>query len=78
MTLWFCDRCGKQVKRDSPGAGKYNLQKTFYNTDDFGVAKRVQRNLKFCDNCAVELEKFLDDEFAQLPQTLTGEANLRC
>lgn len=77
MTLWFCDRCGKQVTRNSSGAGNYNIQKTFYDTEDFGVAKRVQRNLKFCDNCAMELEKFLDDEFAGMPVTLSGEADRR-
>lgn len=79
MTLWFCDRCGKQVPKDSYGAGKYAIQKTFYEEVEAGGysidTRRVQRFMKFCDNCAMELEKFLDDEFAQIPKELVGKAN---
>lgn len=81
MTLWFCDRCGKQIQKDSYGAGKYGIQKTYYEEVDEGgyqiETRRVQRFLKFCDNCAMELEKFLDDELLQIsPESiLTGKPN---
>ena len=82
MTAWFCDRCGKQVKRESSGAGKYSIQKTFYEeTKESGFAmeaKRVQRYMKFCDQCAMELEKFLDDEFRNIPAVVTAEVDKRC
>lgn len=80
MTCWFCDRCGKQVKKDSYGAGKYGIQKTFYETnitDGFLEQRRVQRFLKFCDECAMEMEKFLDDEFNQVPSVVTAEVDKR-
>ena len=77
MTLWFCDRCGKQVPKDSYGAGKYGIQKTFFEEVEVGgyntEVRRVQRFMKFCDNCAMELEKFLDDEFSQMPQSVNGK-----
>ena len=82
MTLWFCDRCGKQVERDSNFAGKYNIQKTFYEEEKqngfTNGTRRVQRSMKFCDTCSMEMEKFLDDEFAQMPVNLTGDADRRC
>lgn len=78
-TLWFCDRCGKQVPKDSYGAGKYGIQKTFYEANpDTGTVSRVQRFLKFCDNCSAEFEKFLDDEFTNVPETMTGVFDKRC
>lgn len=80
MTLWFCDRCGKQVPKDSYGAGKYSIQKTFFEEqkDDYGYSlgcSQGKRFMKFCDNCSSELEKFLDDEFAQVPAELVGKKN---
>lgn len=78
MTLWFCDRCGKQVKKDSYGAGKYSIQKTFSEIDSFGGITKVQRFLKFCDNCSGEIEKFLDDEMLQIPSVLSGTVDKRC
>ena len=75
MTLWFCDRCGKQVSKDSYGAGKYAIQKTFWEEDEYCNATRVQRFMKFCDNCSDELEKILDDEFAHMPSELVGKKN---
>ena len=74
MTLWFCDRCGKQVPKDSYGAGKYAIQKTFFEETDMNYIQG-KRFLKFCDNCATELEKFLDDEFSQVPAELVGKKN---
>ena len=80
MTLWFCDRCGKQVPKDSYGAGKYDIQKSFCEetVDEYGFSTELRqgkRYLKFCGNCAAELEKFLDDEFAQVPAELVGKKN---
>lgn len=79
MTCWFCDRCGKQVKKDSYGAGKYAIQKTFYELagpDEWAPeTRKVTRFMKFCPNCSMELEKFLDDEFAQMPATTTANLN---
>lgn len=63
MTLWLCDRCGEQVKKDSYGAGKYEISRPC--KDDDGNVYR--RGLKFCDQCATEIEQFLDDEFAKMP-----------
>ena len=81
MTVWFCDRCGKQVKRESFRAGKYSIEKTFYDeTKENGFAmeaKRVRRYMKFCDQCAIELEKFLDDEFRNIPAVVTAEVDKR-
>ena len=39
--------------------------------DENGVIYR--RGLKFCGQCAMEMEKFLDDEFAVMPATATVE-----
>lgn len=82
MTLWFCDRCGKQVKKSSYGAGKYSIQKTFYSAEEdssFCVNyEKVQRFLKFCDQCAREMEKFLDDEFLNMPPVVTAEIDKGC
>ena len=69
MTLWLCDRCGKQVNKDSYGAGKYEISKPCI--DEYGVIYR--RGLKFCGQCAMEMEKFLDDEFMGMPTTATVE-----
>ena len=71
MTCWFCDRCGKQVKKNSYGAGKYNIQKSFFIHDEYEcVVERSQRALKFCDDCARKVEDLLDNEFSQLPKEL--------
>lgn len=80
MTLWFCDRCGRQVKKDSYGAGKYSIQKTFFEKDPDnpnGPMEKVQRFLKFCDECSVEMENFLDDEFRQVPAAVSGVVDKR-
>lgn len=63
MTVWLCDRCGEQVIKDSYGAGQYEISKTCQ--DENGTIYR--RGLKFCNQCSMELEKFLDDEFSKLP-----------
>ena len=55
MTIWLCDRCGAQVKKDSYGAGKYEISKPC--KDENGTIYR--RGLKFCDQCKMELEQFL-------------------
>ena len=73
MTFWLCDRCGKQVKKDSYGAGKYEISKPC--KDENGTMYR--RGLKFCDQCAMEMEKFLDDEFTGMPATATVEIDPR-
>ena len=65
MTVWLCDRCGKQVQKDSYGAGKYEISKPC--KDETGATYR--RGMKFCDQCKMELEKFLDDEFSNLPSS---------
>lgn len=67
MTIWLCDRCGTQVKKDSYGAGKYEISKPC--KDENGVIYR--RGLKFCDQCKMELEQFLDDEFSKMPTSAT-------
>ena len=63
MTLYICDRCGKQVDRfvneDMP---KYTL----HNGIDIRVSEDVgkamwQRPLNFCDEC----EKFMSDLIEQ-------------
>ena len=77
-TLWFCDRCGQQVIKDSYGAGKYSIQKTFFETDSYGGVRKVQRFMRFCDKCAPELEKYLDDEMNQIPSVLSGTVDKRC
>ena len=73
MTLWFCDRCGAQVSRIAQGAGKYRLSKTIFEKDKYGQTEKLQRDIRLCDSCSMEMERFLDDEFGQLPKTLTGE-----
>ncbi len=77
MTVWFCDRCGAQVTREANGAGKYDIQKSCmsYSTEPFGDTRFYKRGLKFCDTCAVELEKFLDDEFSRLPSSAVAQLN---
>ena len=80
MTLWFCDRCGKQVTRDSNGAGKYDIQKSCIETNPYNnvdYPRQFKRSMKFCDQCAIEIEKFLDDEFSGIPSAVTGEINRR-
>lgn len=66
MTCWFCDRCGKQVRKNSYGAGKYNIQKSFTVEDREGgfvtTFEQRQRYLKFCDECAMTMEAIIDDE----------------
>lgn len=63
MTIWLCDRCGKQVQKDSYGAGQFGITRKC--KDENG--QLYFRNLKFCDQCAMELENFLDDEFSKMP-----------
>lgn len=65
MTIWLCDRCGEQVIKDSYGAGKYEISKPC--KDEEGNVYR--RGMKFCNQCAQELEKFLDDEFSRMPSS---------
>ena len=65
-TLWFCDRCGKQVPKDSYGAGKYGIQVPFNEDTLTGDYIQGKRFMKFCDQCAMELEDFLDDEFRKI------------
>lgn len=67
MTIWLCDRCGKQVQRATHGAGKYSIKKTIFDNDENGIPMKIQREVKFCDECSLEMEKFLDDEFNQIP-----------
>jgi len=71
MTIWLCDRCGTQVKKDSYGAGKYEISKPC--KDENGTIYR--RGLKFCDQCKMELEQFLDDEFSKMPTSATVTIN---
>ena len=72
MTMWFCDKCGKQVSRVAQGAGKYRISKTIYEKDKYGHSERIQRDVRFCDECSLAMEKLLDDELSKLPDTLTG------
>ena len=77
MTVWFCDRCGAQVKRESNSAGKYEIQKSCieYSREPFGDTRFYKRTMKFCDNCSVALEKFLDDQFAEMPLNVSANLN---
>lgn len=82
MTVWFCDRCGKQVSKDSFGAGKYEISKTCIELgdpmyDNVSYPRTYKRNLKFCNECSMEMEKFLDDEFSGIPSTVSAEINRR-
>ena len=77
MTLWFCDRCGEQVKKDSYGAGKYGIEKMSTEVDETGGLYRFKRGIKLCDQCAMEMEKFLDDEFSKIPAVVNGTINKR-
>lgn len=81
MTIWLCDRCGKQVGKDTGGAGKYEIGKTCIEPFDSvyspSYPRTYKRTLKFCDQCAMEVEKFLDDEFSGMPSTVTAEINRR-
>lgn len=75
MTVWFCDRCGAQVNRDSVSAGKYEIQMSCvdHSNDTWAAPRFYKRNLKFCDQCAMEMEQFLDDEFSKIPPVLKAE-----
>ena len=77
MTVWFCDRCGVQVKRESTGAGKYDIQKSCieHSSEPFGDTRFYKRSMKFCPNCSMELEKFLDDEFSKMPSAAMAKLN---
>ena len=75
MTQWFCDRCGQQVGRNSNGTETYQIIKKCYDADNYGHTKLYERNIKLCEQCALEMQKFLDDEFAKLPDILTGRPN---
>lgn len=81
MTIWLCDRCGKQVGKDTSSAGKYEITKLCIELIDSTVPaiypRTYKRTLKFCDQCALEVEKFLDDEFSGMPSTVTAEINRR-
>lgn len=78
-TLWFCDVCKTQVKKNSYGAGKYSIQKTFYEPDpDTGTVSRVQRYMRLCDKCGPQLEAYLDDEFDQGPEVVMAKIDKRC
>ena len=77
MTAWLCDRCGKQVGKDAYGAGKYKINKKCIMSDDTGFVSMFERTLKFCDECAMEMEKLLDDEFEGIPTQVMVEINKR-
>ena len=74
MTLYICDRCGTQVERDSYGAGNYDISKA---CADVYSGTMYKRRLKFCASCAQQIEQFLDDEFSNLPATVSCTVNKR-
>ena len=78
MTLWFCDRCGAQVHRTSNGTTWYQIVKRCRETDPkTGAVRCFDRNIKLCEQCSGEIEKFLDDEFDKIPVMVTGKCDRR-
>ena len=87
MTVWLCDRCGKQTGRMAQGAGKYFIQKTIFDTGTImnyrdGVAElhsnsKRQRAIRLCDECSMKIEQLLDDEFSAIPTELTVSIDRR-
>ena len=85
MTVWLCDRCGKQIQHSSFGAGKYEISKSCYEeTDPIGdtgyyqSSRMYTRKLKFCSDCSMQIEKLIDDELdlnfpSSVAVTLTKE-----
>lgn len=72
MTAWLCDRCGKQTKRVAQGPGKYFIQKTVFDEDQYGnKTQRRQRAIRLCDECAMKIEQLLDEEFSMIPTEIT-------
>lgn len=77
MTVWLCDKCGKQVTRDSGGAGKYEIQKSCieHSAAPFGEVRFYKRGMKFCDTCAMEVEATLDKLFSEMPESVQANLN---
>ena len=78
MILHFCDRCGEQLDPSRPNqkVGKYGITRSYTIEEQDEVNNYIMdtteytRSLVFCPSCASELEKFLDDEFSQMPSKL--------
>lgn len=70
-TCWFCDRCGKQVTKDTDGAGKFDILVSGIDTGKTGRVEHYKRNLKFCPSCALVMEDIIDAELDLLPEETT-------
>lgn len=77
MTVWFCDRCGEQVKKDSNGAGKYDISVHCLEQDDYFTLRPYVRGLKLCPDCAQHMETLIDQELSQMPKEVTVTFNRR-
>ena len=77
MTVWFCDRCGKQVQKDSNGAGKYDISMHCLEKDEYFSPRPYVRGLKLCPDCAQHMEMLIDQELSKMPNEVTVTFNKR-
>lgn len=85
MTLWICDRCGKQIDRFVRVA-KYDIGRS---DKEYGFGRdRARRkyaddpramyreNLNFCESCEEVITKLLDKELSEFPEKVTLSTEL--
>ena len=85
MTVWLCDRCGKQIHHNSFSVGKYEISKSCIEKPEpneygyyYDAPRTYVRKLKFCSDCSMQIEKLIDDELnlnfpSSVAVTLTKE-----